>query len=155
VTAETVFDAVRRELVIDPAVWLARDVIDDRVAASAASSLERNDARGHSGSALAHVFTVLGLALPSEPLRIALHAVLTDDPTLRETALEYLESILPTDVRAQLWPVLEAGSDPMPAMPADGSPAPVRTPRTQDELLAALNLAYPATQAQRLAKQQA
>ncbi|HSR96897.1 MAG TPA: hypothetical protein VLM79_07605 [Kofleriaceae bacterium] len=154
VAAETAFDAVRRELVLDPAVWLARDVIDGRVAASAATAQERGDAR-HSGSALAHVFTVLGLALPPEPLRIALHAVLTDDPTLRETALEYLESILPTDVRAQLWPVLEAGSDPMPGIPAEGSPAPVRTPRTQDELLAALNLAYPATQAQRRGKQQA
>jgi hypothetical protein len=155
VAAETVFDAVRRELVIDPAVWLARDVIDDGVAPSAASGQERDDARVRSGSALAHVFTVLGLVLPSEPLRIALHAVLTDDPTLRETALEYLESILPTDVRAQLWPVLEAGSDQVPGVPAEGNPAPARTPRTQDELLAALNLASPATQAQRLGKQQA
>jgi AAA family ATP:ADP antiporter len=155
VAAETVFDAVRRERMIDPAVWLARDVIDDRVAASAANGQERDDARVHSGSALAHVFTVLGLVLPSEPLRIALHAVLTDDPTLRETALEYLESILPTDVRAQLWPVLAAGSDHVPGVPAEGGPAPARTPRTQDELLAALNLAYPATQAQRLGKQQA
>jgi hypothetical protein len=117
VAAETVFDAVRRDLMTDPGVWPARDVIDDRVAASAASGRQRDDARVHSGSALAHVLTVLGLVLPSEPLRIALHAVLTDDPTLRETALEYLESILPTDVRAQLWPVLEAGATRCPACP--------------------------------------
>ena len=38
---------------------------------------------------------------------LALHAVQTDDPELRGTALEYLESILPPDVRAQLWPFLE------------------------------------------------
>jgi hypothetical protein len=125
---------------------LARLATDGRlapVAASATSRQERDDARVHSGSALAHIFTVLGLVLPSEPLRIALHAVLTDDPTLRETALEYLESILPTDVRAQLWPVLEAGRDQVPGVPAEGSPAPARTPRPQGELLAALNLAYP------------
>jgi hypothetical protein len=53
---------------------------------------------------------VLGLALPAEPLRIALHAVQTDDPELRGTALEYLESILPPEVRAQLWPFLEGES---------------------------------------------
>jgi hypothetical protein len=65
---------------------------------------------------LEHVFNLLGLALPAEPLRIALQALHTDDATLRGTALEYLESVLPDDVRAPLWPLLEAaGSAPGPA----------------------------------------
>ena len=108
VTSETVFEAVRRELVIDPTAWKNQRVVDDRVVASAHEGRERDEAMlRHSGSALEHVFTVLGLVLPAEPLRIALHAVQTDDVSLRATALEYLESILPADVRVQLWPLLE------------------------------------------------
>jgi hypothetical protein len=102
-------------------------------------------------AALEHVFTVLGHAVPAEPLRIALHAVQTDDPELRGTALEYLESILPPDVRAQLWPLLEAGTtpevvEPEPAPPPAPAPEPqiaARAPRSQDEILQALHLSYP------------
>ena len=90
---------------------------------------------------VAHVFTVLGLALPAEPLRIALSAVQADDPALRATALEYLESILPADVRAQLWPLLEGET-----ASAD------RSLRSHDELVAAMNLAYPTIRAGLIAK---
>src|SRR6185436_6822073 len=96
------------------------------------------------------IFTVLGLALPPEPLRIALHAVQTDDPELRGTALEYLESILPADVRAQLWPLLEAEAGapvavaPQPATsPAVSPETSARMPRSQDEIVSALHLSYP------------
>src|SRR5262249_39917867 len=115
--------------------------IDDRADADADAPLHR----GHAG--LQHVFTVLGLALPAEPLRIALHAVQTDDPELRGTALEYLESILPPDVRAQLWPLLDG--EAAQAAEALGSPPPrVRSieplaARSRDEILEALHLAYP------------
>jgi hypothetical protein len=128
VTADTVFEAVRRELVLDPIAWSNQRVAADVIASDASS-----------GTALEHVFTVLGLVLPAEPLRIALHAVQTDDSELRETALEYLESILPADVRVQLWPLLEGAASPQVA------DAPVRNARTQDELVAALHLAYPRT----------
>jgi hypothetical protein len=118
VTSETVFEAVRRELV------------DDVLASRSDGTVE-------------HVFTVLGLVLPAEPLRIALHAVQTDDSALRETALEYLESILPTDIRAQLWPLLEPETrgPPAPSIAVDTA-TPPRSSRSRDELVAALNLAY-------------
>src|SRR6185436_9753518 len=74
------------------------------------------------------IFTVLGLALPPEPLRIALHAVQTDDPELRGTALEYLESILPPDVRAQLWPLLEGDLDAPPPAPRTTAEWPAAAP---------------------------
>ena len=149
VTSETVFEAVRRELVIDPTAWKNQRVADDQIVASAHEGRERDEAMlSHSGSALEHVFTVLGLVLPAEPLRIALHAVETDDSALRETALEYLESILPTDVRIQLWPLLETESTMARAAVAVASAAmPVRSARSRDELVAALNLAYPTIRA--------
>jgi hypothetical protein len=161
VSAEDVFDAVRRELVADPDAFTRHQVLDEL--AVAIEDRAGADAPVHRGSAgLEHVFTVLGLALPAEPLRIALHAVQTDDPELRGTALEYLESILPPDVRAQLWPLLEGDlAAPSPAMRTAGewpaaelppaaaliAPAPPlagpRPPRSRDEILDALRLSYP------------
>jgi hypothetical protein len=55
---------------------------------------------------LAHVFTLLALALDREPMQIAHWAVAGQDPALRGTALEYLENVLPEAVRAALWPHL-------------------------------------------------
>jgi hypothetical protein len=149
VTSETVFEAVRRELVADPIAWKNQRIAEDPLIAPAHDAGERDEATpSHAGNALAHVFTVLGLALPAEPLRIALHAVQTDDSALRETALEYLESILPTDVRIQLWPLLETDTTTAEAAVAIvAAPIPVRNPRSRDELVAALNLAYPTIRA--------
>ncbi len=53
--------------------------------------------------ALQHLSTLLALALPPEPIRTALHGLRSDDPTLRGVALEYLENVLPDDIRERLW----------------------------------------------------
>jgi hypothetical protein len=53
----------------------------------------------------------LALVLPAEPLQIAFRGLHVDDHGLRGTALEYLESVLPPVIRANLWPFLE---DPRP-----------------------------------------
>ena len=53
------------------------------------------------------MFTLLSLVLPKEPLQIALRSLQTDDEQLQGTALEYLESVLPPQIRFRLWPFLE------------------------------------------------
>ena len=58
------------------------------------------------GQSLAHVFTLLSLVLPTVPLQIAYRGLQTDDAALRGTALEYLEGVLPRDIRDRLWPFL-------------------------------------------------
>jgi len=63
--------------------------------------------RDRAGRSLEHVFTLLSLVLPREPLRIAFRGLLAGDPILRGRALEYLENVLPPDVREELWPHLE------------------------------------------------
>jgi hypothetical protein len=63
---------------------------------------------------LAHVFTLLSLTIEREPLQIAYWAVLGTDSGLRGTALEYLENVLPDDLRRALWPHLGA-RPPAPA----------------------------------------
>jgi hypothetical protein len=59
---------------------------------------------------LEHVFGVLSLGLPGEPLTVALRAWRTDDRALRGTALEYLQNVLPATIWSSLWPWL--GSRP-------------------------------------------
>jgi ATP:ADP antiporter, AAA family len=159
ISTDDVFDAVRRELVADREAFARHQVLDELAAAIDDRGADAPAQRGHAG--LEHVFTVLGLALPPEPLRIALHAVQTDDPELRGTALEYLESILPPDVRAQLWPLLEGNlaeslsaartaAAPTVALPPAAeliAPAPLpatpHAPRSHDEILESLRLSYP------------
>jgi hypothetical protein len=154
IAAEEVFNVVKRELLADGHALSKRTVLDEL---ATAAELLADDEPQRSGTGLEHIFTVLGLALPAEPLRIALHAVQTDDPELRGTALEYLESILPPDVRAQLWPFLEGkthdltvppleAGDSVPALPQAMqvvSLTPPRPARSHDEMVAALRLSYP------------
>jgi ATP:ADP antiporter, AAA family len=68
---------------------------------------------------LEHIFRLLSLCLPREPLHVAFQALHTDDTYLRGTALEYLESILPTGIRENLLRFLEGFSRPL----AKGRPA--------------------------------
>lgn len=86
-------------------------------------------------TALAHVFNVLALALPAEPVRIAFQSLHTRDHDLRATALEYLESALPPDVGEKLWPLIDIEA------------VPARSVRTQDELTVALRLSQPMIEA--------
>jgi hypothetical protein len=73
------------------------------------------------------VFRILSLALDPEPLNLAQHAVRSDDPQLRGTALEYLETVLPATVLQELRPVI--GAHPAAAR--------TRTPKElESELLA-------------------
>jgi hypothetical protein len=95
-----------------------------RVFAVARREIEGMGAGG--GSRLEHVFAILSLALEREPIEIALRALRGRDPTLRGTALEYLDHVLPPGIREALWPRL----GPTAALPARRTVDDVR-----DELL--------------------
>jgi hypothetical protein len=101
-----IFDVVRQEVAVGRPVWEGRRLLD-RLEDGEASSFVDEFVRGRASQSLAHVFTILSLALPAEPLRIAFHGLHTDDQNLRGTALEYLESVLPPTIRDPLWPFLE------------------------------------------------
>jgi hypothetical protein len=70
--------------------------------------------RDRAGQSLAHVFTLLSLILPSQPLHIAFRSLHSQGSRLRGTALEYLEGVLPTELRQQLWPLLIQGDAKRP-----------------------------------------
>jgi ATP:ADP antiporter, AAA family len=93
-----VLAAVSRELKLDRSLWESHRLLD---------ACEEDEVLGdRANRRLEHVFTLLALRLPKEPLRISLRAIHTDDEMLRGTALEYLEGILPAPIWDQLKPLL-------------------------------------------------
>jgi AAA family ATP:ADP antiporter len=107
VPREAVFAAVVRDLAGAPKGWS-----EDHAAALAENGGTDPGARTPVERGLSHVFALLSLAVEREPLQIAYWAVLGDDPRLRGTALEYLENVLPDDVRRALWPYLGTRATP-------------------------------------------
>jgi len=103
-----VLDAVEREVRVDTRIWRSYRLLDG-FEGSGSDELVHRVLEQRSATALDHVFTLLGLVLPAEPLRISLQALGTDDRVLRGTALEYLDGVLPSRIREPLWPFLELG----------------------------------------------
>jgi hypothetical protein len=104
--ADAVFAAVRREVAVGRSVWEGQRLLD-RLEDDDASPFVEAFLKDRASRSLEHVFTLLSLVLPEEPLRIAFRGLHTDDQNLRGTALEYLESVLPAVIRESLWPFLE------------------------------------------------
>lgn len=107
VEREAVLGVVLREVEVGRGVWESRQLIDaveDEWEPMAAEVLRRRASRS-----LEHVFTLLSLVFPRTALRLAYDALHTDDRHLRGTALEYLETVLPSRVRERLWEFLEPG----------------------------------------------
>ncbi|MGZ5969112.1 MAG: MFS transporter [Polyangiales bacterium] len=121
IPAVPILGAVRRELVIERAI-LQDEVSDDEEADRPfCAVLPTRASRG-----LEHVFTILSLMLDREPLRIAWHALNTTDDNLRGTALEYLDNVLPPEIREALWPYLQWEHKPH---------RPTRRRRTREEIV--------------------
>lgn len=108
------------------------------VAAGFAAALRELQGPQPSARGLDHVFGLLSLDLPGEPLTVALRAWRAGDSSLRGTALEYLQNVLPGAVSAALWPWL-------------GS-RPAATGRTLDEMRDDLLRSTSALSASRRAK---
>ena len=106
IDAARVFAVVEREVGVTRFVWEGRRLLDRPSSTDALSPLD-SFVRDRAGTSLAHVFTLLALVLPREPLQIAFRSLQTDDDRLQATALEYLEGILPPAIRERLWPFLE------------------------------------------------
>ncbi|HSQ59712.1 MAG TPA: hypothetical protein VLT84_04690 [Acidobacteriota bacterium] len=106
VPSDVVMEAVLREVSSERRVWDSQRILD-QWDDDMWSPLADDALRARANRSLEHVFTLLALSLPRQPLRIAFRGLQTKDPLLRGTALEYLESSLPAEVRRQLWPYLE------------------------------------------------
>lgn len=111
--ADRVEAAVLNEATVSRRVWDGRRLLDDideeGIPFTDPALVER------SNRSLEHVFTLLGLMLPTQPLVVAYRGLHTTDAALKGTALEYLESVLPPAVRSALWPYLEVPAKPKAA----------------------------------------
>ena len=104
---EKVFSAVLREVAVGRRVWESHRLLDQLEDEEDLAPLVDDFLRQRSSRSLEHVFTILSLALPKEPLKIAFRGLHTDNRDLKGTALEYLETILPEAIRKSPWPFLE------------------------------------------------
>jgi hypothetical protein len=103
---EQIFAVVMTEASFDHGIWGSRRLLDD-VEAPQGEPLEDEFVRNRASRSLTHVFTLLTLVLPAQPLQIAFRNLHSDDVHLRGTALEYLDAVLPARIRELLWPHLE------------------------------------------------
>jgi hypothetical protein len=106
VNAAKVLAAVQGEVAVARRVWEGHRLLNDRDVQEGDLFVDEV-VKDRADRSLAHVFTLLSLILPTEPLQIAFRGLHTDDQNLRGTALEYLESVLPPQIRERLWPFLE------------------------------------------------
>ena len=119
-----ILEVVRREATVGRAVWKSERLLQKPEEGDAQEAFFVDEfVKDRSSRSLAHVFTLLSLFLPAEPLSIAFRGLHTSDAKLRGTALEYLEGALPPTIRELLWPFLE---DPRP---------PGRSERPREEIL--------------------
>jgi hypothetical protein len=106
VDRERVFDVVLAEVEVGRPVWEGHRLLKE-IEAQDEKFFADEFVKDRASRSLAHVFTLLSLVLPFEPLQIAYRGLHTNDAQLRGTALEYLESVLPKAIREGLWPYLE------------------------------------------------
>ena len=112
VARERVFQVMMHEMTVERGLWETRQLIDQPDDDS--SPMEAEVLRGRTNRSLEHLFTLLSLALPRDTVRLAFHGLHTGDRYLRGTALEYLETVLPDEVWAKLWPFLDEGDAQAP-----------------------------------------
>jgi hypothetical protein len=101
-----VIEAVARELKVGKKVWESHRLLD-RAEEMTGSAFVDDTLRDRADRTLEHLFRLLSFILPKEPLRVAYRGLHTDDQYLRGTALEYLATVLPAEIRDRLWPFLE------------------------------------------------
>jgi hypothetical protein len=107
IDTDRTFSIVQREATVSRHVWESQRLLDrsDRDDTEPFADALVTD---RANQTLAHVFTLLSLILPREPLRVAFRGLHTNDERLRGTALEYLELILPASIHERLSPLLDA-----------------------------------------------
>ena len=125
IAPDTVIAMVKSETLLSKRVWESQQKSEFDEEEDEAPALIDRLLRDRVDRSLEHVFTLLALSLDRESLRLAFKALHVSDERLRGTALEYLETVLPDEVRDAVWPFL-------------GETRPMRPPRPPAEILADL-----------------
>jgi AAA family ATP:ADP antiporter len=121
---ERVIAIVKLEVSLDRSVWESQPLPEFDDVGGEPVLIDRL-LRDRLDRSLEHVFTLLALHLDRGSLVIAFKALHNGDERLRGTALEYLETVLPDEIRDAVWPYL-------------GEQRPMRPARSALEILADL-----------------
>lgn len=114
---------VTREVGRDRTTWDSE--VDDEDEDLAPASLVERLTRDRFDHHIEHVFNILALHLDPGSVRTAFEALHEGDDALRGTALEYLVTVLPDEIRNLVWPFI-------------GEVRPLRAPRATNEIFADL-----------------
>ena len=100
---EIIWSAVRRELDRDHPVWELQRLLDEW---ESDDDLLSGRAQHRGQLSLKHTFRLVSLILDPDAVRAAYQGIVSDDDRLLSLALEYLEQVLPRDVKDRLWPFI-------------------------------------------------
>lgn len=106
VPPDAVFAAVERELQVARPIRESRRLLDRRDDSDPHAFLD-DILRERADQTLEHVFSLFASILPREPIKIAFRALHTDDKSLHGLAIEYLDSVLPVQIRDGLSAMIE------------------------------------------------
>ncbi len=101
---DEIWAAVRAEVNRERPVWEMQRLLDVREADVDGLVAGQVGKRGE--LSLEHTFRLLSLVLDPEAVRTAFHGILVDDEKLKSYSLEFLELVLPADIRRKLWPFI-------------------------------------------------
>lgn len=133
--------ALRREAGLGRDVWESQRLLDERGDDDTGESnkdLAERILADRASRSMEHVFRLLSLILPDAPLEVAFQGLQTDDATLRGTALEYLDSVLMPELKAELWPFLDADEAWTPSKDRDTDAVVDRLMKSRPSILAKL-----------------
>jgi hypothetical protein len=114
---EALMHAVESELSNSRTIWAGRKLLDKQEASDSQYWYLDEVLRERSDKSLEHVFSLLAVVLPAEPLKVAFRALHGQDRMLRGLALEFLELHLSPKLVSRLRALL----DPTPTAPSTRS----------------------------------
>ncbi len=102
VDSAVIMSTVEKELSVSRPIWTGRRLLDRREDSDPQYSYLDDVLRDRANWSLEHIFSLLALVLPREPLKVAFRALHSADRLLQGLALEYLETNLPPKMFRQL-----------------------------------------------------
>jgi hypothetical protein len=106
VSRSRVIEIVTTEVSLDRRVWESQPAPEFDDEEGDEPVLIDRSLRDRIDRSLEHVFNLLALSLDRGSLVIAFKALHNGDQRIRGTALEYLETVLPDEIRDAVWPYL-------------------------------------------------
>jgi AAA family ATP:ADP antiporter len=101
VSRETIMNVIERELSVPLQLWQGHRLLDQPDADDEPTLEFEQSETGERN--IEHIFSLLSMVLPREPLEAAFRALRSSDPELRALTLEYFEGVLPPPVLVRLW----------------------------------------------------